>query len=229
MEAWGDHERQLEVYKKALLIWEEILSPDDLNLATVYSNIGSAYWSLRNNSKSLEYNFKALEIREKMLPSEHLDLATTYNNLATTYHYMRDNKNALMYYQKSLPILETLLSAQHEKLGMAYSNIGDAYREVRQFKESLKYLQQAIYTQEKSLPPEHPNSKPICFFVSGKNCPTFIPPNRSKTTNHEPFPPPFIAHRSSFTIIHFHPSHAKASHLCPFGHSRCCWPLSPHS
>ena len=97
----GDYHQALRYYKKALSIWQTILSPTDSSLATSYSGIGLVYSKMGKYSKALSYYEKDLAICQTTLSANHSDLAVSYNNIGSVYHSMGEYSTALSYYKKS--------------------------------------------------------------------------------------------------------------------------------
>ena len=80
VESW----RALTCNHRAVELLEQN-APGSPELATAYSNLGSAYGALGDHEKALEYKLKDLEICEQVLPPTHPDLAISYNNVGSTY------------------------------------------------------------------------------------------------------------------------------------------------
>ena len=89
-------------------IREKIFHEDHPDIATSFNNIGSAYYSLGDYSKTLEYNQKSQQILEKIFQEDHPSMALVYNNIGMACVSLGDYNKSLEYYQKSLQIRENL-------------------------------------------------------------------------------------------------------------------------
>lgn len=59
----NDSDEAIEQFKKTLKIYEPILNEDDVEIATLYNNIGGVYSGKNDLNSALEYFIKSLEIR----------------------------------------------------------------------------------------------------------------------------------------------------------------------
>jgi Tfp pilus assembly protein PilF len=114
-------------YEKSLGIWQKTLPPNHPDLATSYSNIGSAYGNMREYPKALSYYEKTLGIYEKTLPANHPDLATSYNNIGEVYDHMGEYSKARSYYERALDIWQRSLTSDHPNI----KNVRDSIESVK--------------------------------------------------------------------------------------------------
>lgn len=152
----GDRQTAMMYYTKALEIQREYLSPNDLDLATTYTNIGSVHDSEFQHSTALSFYKKALEIKQKSLPYDSPSLGITYNNIGLAYDSLGDYPTAAFYCQKTLDIQLKSLPSNHPSLATTYNNIGKVHRSMEDYPTALSFYQKACEIFQKSLPPNHP-------------------------------------------------------------------------
>lgn len=61
----GQYEKALDYYEKSLVIQEEILLPDDPDLADGFASIAVTYQNIGQFDKALEFELRSLAIKEK--------------------------------------------------------------------------------------------------------------------------------------------------------------------
>jgi len=154
----GDYQNALSIYKKTLLLREEILGLEHRDTAKSFHNIGSVYYGMGDYNKALEYFNKTLEIREKVLGLEHSDTAHSYNEIGGVYYYTCDYNKALEYFNKALEIRKKVLGLEHPDMTESYHNIGSVYGETGDYNKALEYLNKALEIRKKVLGLEHPNT-----------------------------------------------------------------------
>ena len=131
-------------------------APGSLNLAAMYSNLGSSYDRLGEYENELEYQLKALKIKEQVLPPTHLELGLSYNNVGYAYGNLGDHEKELEYQLKALKIDEQVLPPTHPDLALSYNNVGCTYALLGDRGKALEYQLKALEIFEKVLPPAHP-------------------------------------------------------------------------
>lgn len=171
---FGEVYKALDYNLYVVNIWEKVLPPEHLNLATPYNDLASAYSSLGEHQKSLDYNQKALAIYEKIFPQEHPNLATSYNNIALTYNDLGEHQKSLEYNQKALAIRESIFPPEHPDLAMSYNNLANTYGALGAYQKNLEYNLLALLIWKKVLSPLHPhlaksyNNISVTYYLIGK-------------------------------------------------------------
>ena len=79
--AKGELDQAKDYYERALAIREKQLSPDHVDVAHTYNNLGTVYHAKGELDQAKDYYERALAIREKQLNPDHVDVARYYNNL----------------------------------------------------------------------------------------------------------------------------------------------------
>ena len=72
-------------------------SPDHIDVAIIYTDLGDIHMKLGDLERAKEYQYRALAIRLKKLGPDHTDVATTYSNLGLIYLRLGDLERAKKY------------------------------------------------------------------------------------------------------------------------------------
>ncbi|MBR5923274.1 MAG: tetratricopeptide repeat protein [Clostridia bacterium] len=83
--AFGDNEKSIEIFSKALSAFEQMPQPEPDLLGGLYNNMALTLSSLCRYDEALEYFGKALDCMKKVKNGE-LEQAITYLNMADTYN-----------------------------------------------------------------------------------------------------------------------------------------------
>ncbi|CAF4724756.1 unnamed protein product, partial [Rotaria sp. Silwood2] len=122
----------------------------NLQLGTVYDNMGEY-------SKALSSYERSLEIDRKALPPNHPDLASDYNNTGNVYRNMGEYSKALSSYERSLEIWKIALPPNHPDLATSYNNIGMVYSSMGEYSKALSLYERSLEIWKIALPPNHPD------------------------------------------------------------------------
>ncbi|CAF3495163.1 unnamed protein product [Rotaria socialis] len=133
----GKYPEAAKFYEKSLNVYEQILSPNDPKLATMYNDIGLLYHNMGEYSKALEFYEKANKI------------------------YI-----ALEYFEKSIKIIEISLPPTHPFLATSYNNIGGVYYSMGEYSKALPLQEKALDIFRKSLPSTHPDIKNVMIGIA---------------------------------------------------------------
>ena len=105
---------------------------DSEEVASVYNNFGSLYYTAGFPDQAMEMFSEGLSIRQKILGPDHPDVAQSLCNMATAKHELGENADALLDFEQSLRILELHIkseAASYEAVGSDYvsllQNLGD--------------------------------------------------------------------------------------------------------
>ena len=162
--AMGDLPAALEWQLKDITI-TEALFPDGLHpsLATSYNNLSLIYQDMGELKDALDWQLKAKAIREALYPEGvHPSLATGYNNLAMIYQAMGEDHlpAALTWQLKAKEIREKLFTnGLHPDLAQSDNNLAMIYQAMGDFTAALEWFEKALAICEKTLGPDHPNTK----------------------------------------------------------------------
>lgn len=158
LNASGNFSIAIEYYFKMLKILDEETRKNKTDLSaqkkyvTIYSKLGSCYFSLENKDKALNYFSKSLKLChsiytiDKTYPIYKLQLAL-YNNIGSVYLTHRDFKNAKANYIKALELNkgmnnQTVFGSLYNNLGIICKSEKDYTRAFEYYNKSLKIRQE---------------------------------------------------------------------------------------
>ncbi|NMG21424.1 CHAT domain-containing protein [Brasilonema bromeliae] len=151
----GQFQKALEIYKKALVIYQEI--GDKENISNTLNSLGAVSRELGQYPQALKFYQQALTISRKVdvgkVPDteEQNNTGLILNNIGLVYQSMGQYSQALEYYQQSLSLMQKI----EDKLGVgtAFNSIGGVYYERGQYSLALKFFQQALVNVQKAKDP----------------------------------------------------------------------------
>ncbi len=156
-ECLGQSEEALGNAEEALKLRLELFGENHADVATSYSNVGSAYGGLGQHNKALEYKQKALDLRLDLFGESHVDVTGSYHNIGCSYYDLRQYDQALKYQQTSLELRIKLLGESHPDVASSYNNVGITCGDLGQYEKALKYLKKAIKLQFEFFDENHPD------------------------------------------------------------------------
>jgi tetratricopeptide (TPR) repeat protein len=106
---------QVNQLGRAMEVFKDLLKQalNDMERATYYLHIGSAYESKGNYPEALSNHEKVLANRETALPANHPSSATSYNNIGLVYYKMGEYSKALSFCERSLEIFKLAVGDAH--------------------------------------------------------------------------------------------------------------------
>jgi tetratricopeptide (TPR) repeat protein len=118
-------------------------------VAAVYNNLGSLYYTANFPDQAKEMFTEALQIRTKLLGPNHRDVAQAYCNLATANHELGDNAASIQNFEHSLRILEHHLHDEvgsYEAISLDYIGLLEALGEDKKAALAKKRLEKMLAT-----------------------------------------------------------------------------------
>jgi tetratricopeptide (TPR) repeat protein/predicted Ser/Thr protein kinase len=139
----GDAERSIDLYRKALAIYEESGEGIDENAASMYLGVGSAYFWRNRYEEARPYYELALRIDEELLGPAHPRTATAYENLGALAHAQGNDEEA---YRQFMRAYEVSLGSETapERLGTLYNGIGAALEGLERYEEAESWFRRAM-------------------------------------------------------------------------------------
>lgn len=155
---YGDYEKALQYFNQALTILQndEAYSED---IASIYNNIGNAYYQLNDFNKALISYTKSVAKREE---NASVFRSRSYSNIALCYSKLNQYENALQYHQLSVDYLIRFFGKDHYLLAAEYLNYGHFLINTGRNQEGLKFYLQAINIFQYNYGDKHP-SLSSCF------------------------------------------------------------------
>lgn len=152
----GDYLKAEPIYRRALIVKEAVLGPQNPDIACILNDIGR-FFNEKGDYEAAELNFcRALEIREQVLGVEHSDTATTLSNLAGLIGRVKgDNPSSESLNRKVLAIKEKVLGPEHPETAIALNNLAVNLTSKGDYVEAESLLLRALAIHEKTSGLEH--------------------------------------------------------------------------
>jgi tetratricopeptide (TPR) repeat protein len=113
---------------------------DSAKIASCYSDIGTIYTEMMEDSLSLKFLYKAMDFYKTKENSK--EKTVLIGNIGYTYLNMGSYVDALKYFKKSLTMCEEM--DYNEGIATTNSNIGKVYTQQRKYKKALPYFKKAL-------------------------------------------------------------------------------------
>ena len=151
--ASGNYSIALEYYFKMLKLLDEETRNNKISISaqkkyvSIYSKLGTCYFSMENKDKALTYFNKSLELsriiysKDKSFAKDKIQLAL-YNNIGSVYLTHREFKNAKLNYEKALE-LNKLMNDQ-TVYGSLYNNLGIIYKSEKDYARAFEYYNKSL-------------------------------------------------------------------------------------
>ncbi|HST24273.1 MAG TPA: CHAT domain-containing protein [Blastocatellia bacterium] len=152
----GRYDEAIPLVERWLAIVENVLGPEDQNVATALNNLAYLYEEKGDYTKAEPLFQRALAIREKALGPQHPDVATDLDSLAVLYYYKGDYTKAELLYQRALAIREKTLGQKNPLVASTLNNLAELYQTKGDLVKAESFFQRALQISEKSLGPQHP-------------------------------------------------------------------------
>ncbi|CAF1008750.1 unnamed protein product [Rotaria sordida] len=141
----GEYVEANSYYYLSLKILQKTFSPEHIDVAMCYNEIGLVYEKLNKYSKALSFLDTALEIYEKNLPTENDPILMNLNkNIARIYFQKGDYSKSILYYEKIIEIYNNNLSPKHPDIIASYKNIASVYEKMNDYPKAISSLEKII-------------------------------------------------------------------------------------
>ncbi|CAF1361256.1 unnamed protein product [Rotaria sordida] len=147
-----DYKRAVELYHLSLDAFLRFISPNTLELTTLYGNIAGMYLRLDNFEKSYEYYQKALNIQLHTNTPDLLSISNYTNNIGILFLRQEKYSEAIQSFQRTFKILEQVTESHDAELALTYDNTGDAYLAQLKYNEAIDNYKKSIEIQERIVP-----------------------------------------------------------------------------
>jgi len=138
-------------YKKALPLFEAILSAQVRRFSPMHASVGAAMHNvgvcrLRLGQHALAENLftEAVQIRKQTLGMQHLEVAASLSKLGSTRVALRKFDAAFDDIQKALRVAKSLLGEEHKTVAQILGHLGCFYFEVGEIYASLATFEDAL-------------------------------------------------------------------------------------
>ncbi|XP_022810162.1 uncharacterized protein LOC111347168 [Stylophora pistillata] len=127
----------------------------DLEVASIYFNLGKVQDKLGDLSQAKDYHHRALAIRLKKLGSEHVDVAASYGSLGSVHQNLGDLSQAKDYHHRALAIRLKKLGSEHVDFAASYGSLGSVHQNLGDLSQAKDYHHRALAIRLKKLGSEH--------------------------------------------------------------------------
>lgn len=120
-------------YEKAKSLYLDLLEKydiHDLDLTSIYHNLGLIYRKQAQFKDAYEYFIKSLNLRKTFFGISHEEVSIAYNSLGNFFSGQNDLEQAMFCFQEALKILLNIYGDLHPKLSGVYNNIGEVFRKM---------------------------------------------------------------------------------------------------
>ena len=104
-----DYDNCIKFYNDALILSINSLGANDILTATIYNNIGTAWYKCNDFKQAIENYEKDLKITIKLFGLDNVSTGMTYSNLASTHYKLNNLKDSIDFYEKALKIFKSHL------------------------------------------------------------------------------------------------------------------------
>ncbi|CAF3079977.1 unnamed protein product [Rotaria sp. Silwood2] len=161
-----DFKRAVELYLLSLDAFLRFMSPNTLELTSLYGNIAGMYLRLDNCEKSHEYYQKALGVQLRSNTPDLLTICNYTNNIGIILSKQGKYSEAIKSFQRTLKILEQVTEPHDNELALAYDNAGDTYLVQLKYNDALYYYKKSIEIQERIVP-RNPSTLGSSYYTVG--------------------------------------------------------------
>ncbi|MCT4660748.1 MAG: diguanylate cyclase [Tissierellales bacterium] len=134
------YNESLSFHQKALKLYDRYDIDDKVLEISIFSNIGSCYFELKDSLSSVSYYEASLSIASTL--DSDVNLADVYKKLSRVYLALADYDTAILYLEQALSIY--LDYSDNKGLASTYLDLGYALLKKSQTEASIKYLKIAL-------------------------------------------------------------------------------------
>ncbi|MBR5082193.1 MAG: tetratricopeptide repeat protein [Bacteroidales bacterium] len=148
----GDYDSSLKAYNKALQIYHSLFGVEErIEVANVYCDLGTLYFSMDSLELSEKCMLKDLEISKKLYGNHNHTLAPSYSNLCRIYIAYGAYDTAAIFGEKAIELSLGYYGTDSPELIGDYHNTGMAYKKLGEVDENDEDYEKAFTYYEKAL------------------------------------------------------------------------------
>jgi|GEM_PF-620405 len=137
---WGDMTKSIKYFKDALKYYEAVYGPNNVFMADVYIDMGTAFFAFDNFTESATYLNKAADIYSNTDAEESVTSIITLCNLAIIMKEVNKPGEANTYVKKALEITKKLNITDMSVLEQVYISKAQVAAELNDVKVSAEYF-----------------------------------------------------------------------------------------
>ena len=153
----GDHERAMELGRKALEVAEKNAGPDHPDTAVSLNLLALLFQAQGQYAEAEPLYKRALAIYEKSLGPDDLNVATCLANFGSFYSVQDRYAEAEPLYKRALAIHEKAHGPDHPDLATCLDDLASLYDAMGKYSEAESLCKRAVAIREKALGPDHPD------------------------------------------------------------------------
>jgi tetratricopeptide (TPR) repeat protein len=138
------YEEAQPLFLNAVRIWEEVLGPEDLDLAYALTGLAKLFSEQYRYEEAEALFLRVLRMREPFLGLEHPQIAVVHQGLANLARKQGKYEQAEQYYQQAL-------SVQEKSLGQGHADIAETLHDLALLRQSQSNSAEAISLAERAL------------------------------------------------------------------------------
>ena len=147
--AGGRLEDSLDCFLKTKEIYDRLLEPQDMLVASLYNNMSLLYQEMKRFEEARNALLAALRIVENK-EEAYYELAATYTNLAATCLELQEDKEAEQYFKEAIEILEAH-GIENAHYSAALASLGTFYYKKGAYAEAAGVFEKAMVCMKQSL------------------------------------------------------------------------------
>ncbi len=152
----ADFKEAKGLYKRALLLAEQVYGLDDPKVAINLSNLGGVLRDLGDLQGAKKNYERALAIGEAVYGPDHPTVIIRVNNLGLLLRDMGDLKGAKKNFERALAIDEAAYGPDHPTVAIGVNNLGLVLQDLGDLKGAKKNYERALAIDEAAYGPDHP-------------------------------------------------------------------------
>jgi len=150
-----EFKRALDLYLISLESFHRIISPNSVELSSLYSNIGSMYFRLENYEKAHEFYQKAIETQLHSHTPDLYSVSSFTNSIGIIYSREGKYPEAIKSFERTLKILQQIPEPNNAEIAATHDDLGDAYLLLSKYDEALNNYCKSLEIQENIQPRNH--------------------------------------------------------------------------
>jgi len=152
----GQYEAAEPLYQRSLAIREQVLGPEDPQVASCLNNLAGLYNAQGRYASAEPLYLRSLAIAEKALGPDHKDVANTLNNLTALYVGQGQYAKAEPLIKRALILQERVLGPDHTDVAASLNNLAQILDRQGQFAEAEPLYRRSLSIVEKAFGKDHP-------------------------------------------------------------------------
>lgn len=146
------YQHALDLYLTSLETSKRFLSPNAVELSSLYSSIGSMYFRLGKYDESYENYDKALNIQKDSNTPDFYSIGSYTNSIGLIYSKQGKYSEAIQSFERTLKALQQTSEPHDAEIVATYEDLGDAYLSQLKFDEALSNYSKALDIEERIQP-----------------------------------------------------------------------------